>query len=165
MPIDFTHPHIQQHNSCHVVSSFWGTGLFKGLRLYLSLLCRSRYLCPLLLQRPLAQPRHAVEQQQPGPPRVSSRPDLVLFAGPALPTITLTPCASALLAEEVVRIDDRLLAPPRVARFCIRGLRCKCARCVKRRNARIAVLKARRKRVVVRQRDAGDAGDQSEIEG
>jgi hypothetical protein len=90
--------------------------------------------------------------------------------GSQAPDITLTPSSTILRClEEECKQDKKFLRVPRVElrrvatreRACERNLGCRCVRCGKRRNGRIAAIKRRRAR---RERD-GDEGERSEIEG
>jgi hypothetical protein len=157
MPIDLIHPHISHHDNYFIINNpaILRTNLLQFLH---SCISGSS-------SKPVFPP------SQPLPLKTLTPSDLVLVTtGSQAPDITLTPSSTILRClEEECKQDKKFLRVPRVElrrvatreRACERNLGCRCVRCGKRRNGRIAAIKRRRAR---RERD-GDEGERSEIEG
>lgn len=88
-----------------------------------------------------------------------------------MPNITLTPSPAVFVGtREEEWQDKRFLRLPRgevgrrrvMERGCEGGMRCRCAKCGKKRSVKIAAIKRRRQK---RRKEEGDEGERSEVEG
>lgn len=158
MLVDFIHPHIQHHHSCHTVPPIFQLYDTKPID---------------LLRRSLRPSLRAEKRSNDGDtgfqrlsiaskpsPQIPQTSDLTLFTDPILPTITLTPCEPPTVKSRT-KMDKRFLRPPDRTKACNRSLRCKCEICSRRKTARLAELKARRKKIFCNR--GYDEGEQSEI--
>jgi hypothetical protein len=161
MPIDLIHPHISHHDNYFIINN---PGILRTNLLQFLQSCLSG-------GSSVSKPAFQSSQPLPLKTLTPSSSDLVLVTtGPQAPNITLTPSSTIGRVVLETKQDKRFLRVPRVElrrqvatreKTCERNLGCRCVRCGKRRNGRIAAIKRRRVR---RERD-GDEGERSEIEG
>lgn len=163
MPLDIIHPHISHHDNCFIINpTIYRTNLLQFLH---SCLRTSKPSTAIFTPPCPALPLSTLTPTSPDP-------DIILNSAlPLAPAITLTAVEYLDAGEVVGKQDRKFLRLPRVGgrRNCDRSFGCRCVRCGRRRNLKLAELKRRRKKIFVRGGGRvgreDDEGERSEIEG